>query len=959
MLLGVKATHVMSAEITYKHIVNDSYSVTLKVYRDCNGIQVSNSPIRIKSGCSLKSVYLNPVSVIDVTRIPAGCGINSRCSGSYKYGIEEHTFSGGFKLPNDTCCNYTLSWEQCCRNSAITTGAADQNYYIETKFNKCLAPYNSSPSFVDIPTFLIGVGANHNISNAAIDTIDNDLLTYELIKPFSASGTAISYSGSFSPYRPLTFFGFPNAGLALPQGFHFDSLTANISFRPIIANQVTVMAQRVNEWRKINGVYTKIGEVIRDVQVIIYKDSLNSAPEFIKSNPKIALCSELKPYCITIPIIDSNATDTVTLKYTSNIQGITFTNIGTKPSEPVVEVCFTLDSAKLNSLALLRFTISASDNKCPLPVKVEKTYYLEIKDHLPDSFAVKSSFSNCREIETKLINNSSVNNLITSWKMWNVKDTFVLQGDTTIFKNSFNDTGWVYTLLKITSGEHCDEKLLLDSVYIAPERLFKISLGQDKAYCFKTQDTLELADTLIKGVEPYKYKWSTGNNDTLPTVIYTPVTGMRKYWVVVTDSNNCVATDTVLVGSFSPSVSFLAPTTACGGAVYVAKAVLNNAIQPTYQWVGYSTNNPLLVDIPTANKNYRFILVDSFGCIVDTTLSVTVSSPKVVINGKTSICKYDTLVLTASKSGGVPPLQVSWPYFSSTADTVIINPIHSRSSYNIIVYVTDAMGCRDEDTLVVNVNTPPTVTLAPTGPYCETNSNVSLVSNANPKGGKWWGTGIINDSTFSPAVALKGTNTLAYTYLDTATGCYGADTLSVDVFGQPKADFTASKTIGLPNDTIQFVNITSNPNATTNRWDLGDFGKAGNIQTTVDAQHSYTDTGVYDVKLWVSNGICPPDSITKIAYIKIGSNYLSVPTVSKSALHIYPNPANDKLTIEAENAMQRITFIDVLGRIYTVENIINTKSTEVNIEALPIGIYIIEAKDSLGNVYRNKIQISR
>lgn len=957
MLLGVKATHVMSAEITYKHVVNDSFSVTVKVYRDCNGIQVSNSPIEIRSACSVKSVYLNLVSVVDVTRIPVSCGISSRCSGSYQYGIEEHTFSGGFKLPNDTCCNYTLSWQQCCRNNAITTGAANQNYYVETKFNKCLAPHNSSPSFIDIPTFLIGVGVNHNISNAAIDTIDNDFLTYELINPLSAAGAGISYSGSFSPYKPLTFLGFPNASSALPKGFHFDSLTANIAFQPVLSNQVTVMAQRVNEWRKINGVYTKIGEVIRDVQVLIVKDSLNKAPEFIKSNSKIGLCNELKPYCITIPIIDSNAMDTVTLKYASNIQGITFTNIGTKPSEPIVEVCFTLDSAKLNSLSLLRFTISATDNKCPLPVKVEKTYYLEVKNHLPDSFAVESGFSICREVQTKFINNSSLNNIITSWRMWNAKDTFTQLGDST-FRNTFNDTGWVYTVLRVSSEEYCDEKLLFDSAYIAPERFFKISLGQDKAYCFKTQDTLELADTLIKGIEPYKYKWSTGNTDTLPIVIYTPVTGMRKYWVEVTDSNNCVATDTVLVGSFSPSVTFLAPTTACNGAVYVAKAVLSNAIQPTYQWVGYSTNNPLLVDIPTTNKNYRFILVDSFGCIIDTSLSVTVSSPKVVINGKSSICKYDTLILTASKSGGVPPIQVSWTYPSSKVDSLVINPIHTVSSYNIIAVAFDAMGCRDEDTLLVSVNTPPTVTLTPAGPYCETNSNVSLVSNASPKGGRWFGTGIINDSTFSPAVALKGTNTLAYTYSDTNTGCFGADTLSISVFGQPKADFVALKTIGLPNDTIQFINITSNPSSTTNRWDLGDFGKAGNIQTTVNAQHSYVDTGVYDVKLWVSNGICPSDSITKIAYVKIGSNYLSVPTVNKNTLHIYPNPANDKLTIEAGNPIQNIAFIDVLGRIYSIENTVNTTSAEVNIQTLPAGIYVIEARDFEGNIYRSKVQIS-
>lgn len=960
MLLGVKATHLMSAEITYRHIVNDSFSVTVKVYRDCNGIQLGNLPLTLKSACKTISVPLVFKSFRDVTGIPAGCGVNSRCSGSFKYGIEEHIYTGGFKLPNDACCDYTLSWEQQARNVAITTGAANYNYYVETKFNKCLAPHNSSPSFVSLPTFLIGVGTNQNISNAAYDSIDNDIVTYELTQPLEGSGMYIPYSGTFAPNKPLTFLGFPNINLSLPSGFHFDSLTSNMAFRPTINNQVTVMVVKVNEFRKINGIYTQIGSVLRDAQVIVMNDSTNSAPSL--GDPSRKLCRKIGNTCFTIPITDGNTTDTVSVSVKSSIPSITYNNIGTKPSEPIVEVCMYIDSAMLLSTQKPQFTVLVDDNHCPLSIKTSKTYTIDFADELPDSFAIETNIVDCRYVEAKLKNNNTqipqIKPTDVIWQMANHKDTFTYSNNTSM-RSRFNDTGWVKISVKVISSQHCTTRDYVDSVYIGSERFFRIGLGADKVFCFKQQDTLQVVDTLIKGVAPYTYKWSTGNADTLSTIIFTPVSGMRKYWVEVTDANNCLSTDAVLVGSFSPAVSFLAPLQSCSGQPYVAKANLSGSIQPTYEWVGYSTNNLLLVDTPTANKNYRFVLTDSFGCKVDTSIFVTVYKPQISISGKTTLCQYDTLTLQSNKTGGLLPTQVTWQPSAIISDNLTVLPLHSAGNKIITATIKDGFGCTYKDSVVVMINASPTINLNPAGPYCETNGNISLVSKASPSGGKWFGTGVINDSTFSPVIALKGTNTIAYTYLDTTTGCYGADSLQVQVWRQPKADFVALKTIGLPNDTIQFINITSNPSATANQWNMGDFGKAGNIQTSINAQHIYADTGAYTVKLWVNNGVCPPDSIIKTAYIKIGSNYLSVFGISKNKLLIYPNPAKDRLTIEADNALAEIVLVDVLGRRYTVESNISTTKTEIDIQHLSAGIYVIEANDIEGNMYTSKVQISR
>ncbi len=95
-------------------------------------------------------VTLTIGTIIDVTGIGQKCNLKSVYSrGVYPYGFEKHIYSGGFKMPSNSCCDFTFSWRDCCRNVAITTGATAQYYYTETLYNRCLAPKNSSPAAIN------------------------------------------------------------------------------------------------------------------------------------------------------------------------------------------------------------------------------------------------------------------------------------------------------------------------------------------------------------------------------------------------------------------------------------------------------------------------------------------------------------------------------------------------------------------------------------------------------------------------------------------------------------------------------------------------------------------------------------------------------------------------------------------------------------------------------------------
>ena len=147
LFTNTKATHLMGGDITYLNLGSDSFEVTVTIYRDCNGIPISNSLLEVSTGSGSANYTLQLISVKDITGVNPNCPQSSKCSGSYQYGIEEHIYKANVKLFASSSCEYTFSWQQCCRNSNITTGAANELFYIHTTYNKCLAPNNSSPSF--------------------------------------------------------------------------------------------------------------------------------------------------------------------------------------------------------------------------------------------------------------------------------------------------------------------------------------------------------------------------------------------------------------------------------------------------------------------------------------------------------------------------------------------------------------------------------------------------------------------------------------------------------------------------------------------------------------------------------------------------------------------------------------------------------------------------------------------
>lgn len=952
LAFSAKATHLMSAEITYKFISGDSFEITLKVYRDCNGIAMYYSPILIDNGCTTSSVIPSLISVKDVTGIATACPAQSRCSGAYQYGIEEYIYRVRTRLIIGSCvvggkaagCEFTLGWEQCCRNTVITTGAANNNFYVETKLNRCVAPTNSSPEFSGLPTFFLGLGQSHTITNSATDA-NGDFLTYEQVEPLKLPGMTIPYAGQWTADIPITFLGFPDKNLPSPAGFRFDSLTSNMSFLPTFANEATIISVKVKEWRKISGVLTQIGEVIRDVQVIVVSMP-NSLPQFSTANPVISLCdSSAGNYCFSVYITDADSGDTVTFTHKHNIPGATFTNIGTQPNEPVIQVCFPVTSSMIQHINTYQFTLYANDMKCTLPGKNEKTYYLKLGNSLPDSFDIKKSLS-CTKLKLTIDNRSAKPLPAVSWIVKH-------PGSTTVSTNTglqmlLADTGWHYITLQLGSITGCSNRVYKDSVYISPLLFFSANLGSnDTLHCWA--DTVTFSPVKTNGTAPFTYSWMSG--DSTSTLQWNDNgAGTQTIWVKITDSNNCVAVDSVLYTNYKPLVSAGASASkiCLGDSVHLnAQLTSADSTNATYGWVGLTPQQLTVWASPAATTVYEFEYIDSAGCPASAKQTVQVADPQANFVYPDTVCRGDSIVFSGIAASGGNQLPILWDSVFTGNLYKISSAALPYGSHTVQVYYSDSGLCPQTDSLAVVIDSVPKIAFAPYPPICKTTTAFPLT--ASPPGGAWSGTGVVA-GFFSPTLAPAGWHTITYAYTGSTANCSATDSVQIRVVQQPAGGFTVNITTGTVADTFKFANTSIADTTYTILWDFGDLSGS----SLANPSHVYISPGTYNVMLTVNNNICPPDSAVKT--ITVGT--LSVWDISTGDIKLYPNPASNDIVLEAKDLITSVTFIDAVGRRTTFEGI-NSNKAAINISGLSAGIYMVQIMDGHQRIYSAKVLVQR
>lgn len=170
------------------------------------------------------------------------------------------------------------------------------------------------------------------------------------------------------------------------------------------------------------------------------------------------------------------------------------------------------------------------------------------------------------------------------------------------------------------------------------------------------------------------------------------------------------------------------------------------------------------------------------------------------------------------------------------------------------------------------------------------------------------------------------------------------------------ASFFIAPDTGNVNDWILYDFSTSS-GAMTYFWDFGD----GTTSTLASPAHTYSALGNYMICLTISDGVCT-DTYCDSAFLDInqpGSGVLSIRTMqviagiddvqSKMNFDVYPNPAEDELTIswsnEAPNNNLSISIFDLMGRELKNTDESSSAMNKINIGQLPPGIYLLKVSD--------------
>ncbi len=339
------ASHYAGAEFRIEWITGESYRITEKVYRDCQGIALGTTAsanlVNLTSG-GTQVLTLNRTAVNDIT--PLCPGQVSPCPSSVGVrGIEEHIYS--FVVTLAAQQNYRIEATNNARNAAITTvnNAGAQSLYIYANFRTGIQ--NSSPTFLNRPIAQFCANQPATLSPNGFDP-DGDNILYSLQTCFQGNGVSVNYNPGFTGLNPVTS----------SSGINLNPNTGVLTFTPTIVGQIAVICLRADEYR--NGVV--IGSVVRDMQINVL--NCNNTPPVVAPVPNVVV-NVGQNYCTPISATDIN-NNLITLTATSGIiPPATFVVNSSVAGSATGTFCFTPTLAMIGNTYSV--TINAVDNACP------------------------------------------------------------------------------------------------------------------------------------------------------------------------------------------------------------------------------------------------------------------------------------------------------------------------------------------------------------------------------------------------------------------------------------------------------------------------------------------------------------------------------------------------------------------------------------------------------------------
>jgi len=489
--------------------------------------------------------------------------------------------------------------------------------------------------------------------------------------------------------------------------------------------------------------------------------------------------------------------------------------------------------------------------------------------------------------------------------------------------------------VRVTTPDGCSDtssvEVLVDAI--------TVDAGTDVAFC--PGDSAKLQGT-YQSVTTLKFnKWSedidgisnpTGISDqnNFNTYVKIPEGTSKKYYLIVTNSNDCSVADSVIVTANTKPVADAGEDTGdCIGSTFMLGGVGNPSLPSTYSfnWTpgNYTDPRPSVTPATAGTNTFILFVKDNVtNCTATDTVEVTIRPKPVkdeIVTDVPQACEGTEVTLSVNPNSSL----VTWMDQSNTLlDQGATHVVTTDGTYYAIF---EQNGCYDTSSYTIDFMAPPVIS------SIESPLRACLADEIPLKVITSQGDGVLqyewtvasmsgefsspeNDSTYFKAYSSSLSSGLKTFTVRVSNQC-GNVTLDKDVtfVPSPEASFRAegpSKSLdnsssealdAISGDVISFINMvdTLAQNISTWKWDFKD----GNTSDLFNTSYSYSNPGKYNVELTVVN----KDGCSAVANLAIevlSSKYLFVPNIFNPYSR---NPENSVCKVYGLNiSSQSFTF---------------------------------------------------
>lgn len=366
----------------------------------------------------------------------------------------------------------------------------------------------------------------------------------------------------------------------------------------------------------------------------------------------------------------------------------------------------------------------------------------------------------------------------------------------------------------------------------------------DSVTCAGNDGAIDL--TVSGGAQPYTYAWSPGSAGTQDLSGLSPGT----YSVTVTDQIGCTYNSSVTV--YGPTVLPLTISNQvmCSGDSLLLNPTAVPVGDATYTWepaanfFGPNDATPTFTAVTpgnTVDSIWVSVLIESPTVCGQQTFFVAVLPEPVVELGlpgldTTALCPNDSLLLTNTGDNSVYP-GAAFTYVWNNNSTGSSLMAHTPGLY--WVQWTNSAGCSKRDSLYINSETPPYVTIDSAFTMCGTETIPVYGSGYDSTVTLLWNTGATTDTIF---VNTPGTYSLVVT-----NGC-SSDTASTQVIQIPVLNADQLPNVFTPNgDGLNDVYDLNDAFYYSNAFHVQIFNRWGSkVYDTQDPQINWTAKNLSD-----------------------------------------------------------------------------------------------------------------